>query len=294
MEARSRRLEQLSPFQLKDELIRYAKDQTQDQGGDAQVPERRAAAIPTGSPPRRARRSSCSASSRSRSRSARWDEPELRRACRSATASRARLRAFLDATRSTAGAALLRRALDYATSHARLRRRRLRARARRRDHRRQLPRPRSHARPRRAGRAPLPRQGRCATTGRRPGSFDLFAVEGGTAAMCYVFKSLVENRILHRGDTIALGTPIFTPYIEMPHLERLRLQDRRGRAERDGGRPPHLAVPGRRAREARGSRGSRPSSSSTRRTRRRSPWHAETQRADRRARADASGPTSSS
>jgi aspartate 4-decarboxylase len=51
-----------------------------------------------------------------------------------------------------------------------------------------------------------------------PGIFDLFAVEGGTAAMCYVFKSLVENRILHRGDTIALGTPIFTPYVEMPHL----------------------------------------------------------------------------
>lgn len=51
-----------------------------------------------------------------------------------------------------------------------------------------------------------------------PGTFDLFAVEGGTAAMCYVFNSLVENRILHRGDTIALGTPIFTPYVEMPHL----------------------------------------------------------------------------
>ncbi len=51
-----------------------------------------------------------------------------------------------------------------------------------------------------------------------PGRFDLFAVEGGTAAMCYVFKSLVENRILRRGDTIGLGTPIFTPYVEMPHL----------------------------------------------------------------------------
>ena len=50
------------------------------------------------------------------------------------------------------------------------------------------------------------------------GSFDLFAVEGGTAAMCYVFKSLVENRMLTRGDTIALGTPIFTPYLELPRL----------------------------------------------------------------------------
>src|SRR6195256_5607180 len=51
------------------------------------------------------------------------------------------------------------------------------------------------------------------------GKFDLYAVEGGTAAMCYIFKSLKANRLLRPGDTIALGTPIFTPYIEMPHLE---------------------------------------------------------------------------
>src|SRR4051812_42854061 len=51
------------------------------------------------------------------------------------------------------------------------------------------------------------------------GKFDLFAVEGGTAAMCYIFKSLKMNRLLRPGDTIALGTPIFTPYLELPHLE---------------------------------------------------------------------------
>ena len=50
------------------------------------------------------------------------------------------------------------------------------------------------------------------------GKFDLFATEGGTAAMAYIFNSLMENKILHKGDTIALGTPIFTPYIEIPHL----------------------------------------------------------------------------
>ncbi len=56
--------------------------------------------------------------------------------------------------------------------------------------------------------------------GRPPaGKFNLFAVEGGTAAMCYVFGSLMANRVLARGDTIALGTPIFTPYLEMPRLE---------------------------------------------------------------------------
>jgi aspartate 4-decarboxylase len=54
---------------------------------------------------------------------------------------------------------------------------------------------------------------------RPAGKFDLFAVEGGTAAMCYIFKTLKSNRLLRRGDTIALGTPIFTPYIEFPHLE---------------------------------------------------------------------------
>jgi aspartate 4-decarboxylase len=56
------------------------------------------------------------------------------------------------------------------------------------------------------------------------GTFDLFAVEGGTAAMCYVFTSLLENRILRRGDTIALGTPIFTPYVELPRLEDFSFQ----------------------------------------------------------------------
>ena len=51
------------------------------------------------------------------------------------------------------------------------------------------------------------------------GKFDLYAVEGGTAAMCYIFKSLKANRLLFPGDLIALGTPIFTPYLEMTHLE---------------------------------------------------------------------------
>jgi aspartate 4-decarboxylase len=56
------------------------------------------------------------------------------------------------------------------------------------------------------------------------GKFDIYAVEGGTAAMCYIFKSLKANRLLFPGDTIALGTPIFTPYIEMTHLEDYALK----------------------------------------------------------------------
>lgn len=54
---------------------------------------------------------------------------------------------------------------------------------------------------------------------RPSGRFDLFAVEGGTAAICYVFRSLKANRLLRPGDRIALGTPIFTPYLEIPELE---------------------------------------------------------------------------
>jgi aspartate 4-decarboxylase len=57
-----------------------------------------------------------------------------------------------------------------------------------------------------------------------PGRMKLFAVEGGTAAMTYVFHSLVTNRLLEKGDTIALGTPVFTPYLEIPHLEEYRFE----------------------------------------------------------------------
>jgi aspartate 4-decarboxylase len=52
------------------------------------------------------------------------------------------------------------------------------------------------------------------------GKFDIFAVEGGTAAMCYIFDSLLVNHLLHRGDKVALAVPMFTPYIEVCHLDR--------------------------------------------------------------------------
>jgi aspartate 4-decarboxylase len=62
--------------------------------------------------------------------------------------------------------------------------------------------------------------------GQRPpgGDFDLFAVEGGTAAMCYVFDSLVINKLLAPGDTVALMVPIFPPYLEIPRLDRYRFE----------------------------------------------------------------------
>jgi aspartate 4-decarboxylase len=56
------------------------------------------------------------------------------------------------------------------------------------------------------------------------GKFDLFAVEGGTAAMCYIFDTLMQNHLLHRGDTIALAVPTFTPYIEIAHMDRFKFK----------------------------------------------------------------------
>ncbi len=50
--------------------------------------------------------------------------------------------------------------------------------------------------------------------------YDLFATEGGTAGMCYAFDSLARNKLVNKGDRIALMSPIFTPYIEIPELDR--------------------------------------------------------------------------
>ena len=55
------------------------------------------------------------------------------------------------------------------------------------------------------------------------GAIDLFAVEGATAGITYVFNSLRQNRLLVPGDKIAIGMPIFTPYIEIPQLNDYEL-----------------------------------------------------------------------
>jgi len=43
--------------------------------------------------------------------------------------------------------------------------------------------------------------------------------------MDYIFTSLMENKLLHKGDKIALGTPIFTPYIDIPRLNDYEFQE---------------------------------------------------------------------
>lgn len=55
---------------------------------------------------------------------------------------------------------------------------------------------------------------------KKGGPLSIFAVEGATAAMCYIFDSLMANELLRKGDKIAIMTPIFTPYLEIPHLPR--------------------------------------------------------------------------
>jgi len=52
----------------------------------------------------------------------------------------------------------------------------------------------------------------------RGGDFSVFATEGGTAAMTYIFQTLRSNGLVKAGDKIAIATPIFSPYLEIPVL----------------------------------------------------------------------------
>lgn len=49
-------------------------------------------------------------------------------------------------------------------------------------------------------------------------STQIFPTEGGTAAICYIFNSLKKNGLIQEGDRIAINTPIFTPYLQIPNL----------------------------------------------------------------------------
>ncbi len=47
----------------------------------------------------------------------------------------------------------------------------------------------------------------------------IFPTEGGSAAMVYIFEALSHNRLLKSGDCIAIATPIFTPYLQIPSVK---------------------------------------------------------------------------
>ena len=66
-------------------------------------------------------------------------------------------------------------------------------------------------------------------------SVDLFAVEGGTAAMAYIFESLRISGLLKAGDKVAIGMPVFTPYIEIPELAQYALEEVPIHADPDNG-----------------------------------------------------------
>ena len=51
-----------------------------------------------------------------------------------------------------------------------------------------------------------------------PSDFECFATEGAASAILYVFNTLKENYLLKPGDTVAVLTPVFSPYLEMPKL----------------------------------------------------------------------------
>ena len=73
--------------------------------------------------------------------------------------------------------------------------------------------------------------------GGRPwnGKIDLFAVEGATAGITYIFNSLSENKLIVPGDTIAIGVPIFAPYLEIPKLNDYRLVELAVEADPEAG-----------------------------------------------------------
>lgn len=55
------------------------------------------------------------------------------------------------------------------------------------------------------------------------GKYQIFATEGATAAMIYTFNSLKNNKIIKDQDHIAIITPIFSPYLEIPMLSDYNL-----------------------------------------------------------------------
>ncbi|HAD19472.1 MAG TPA: aspartate 4-decarboxylase [Lachnospiraceae bacterium] len=55
------------------------------------------------------------------------------------------------------------------------------------------------------------------------GETQVFPTEGGSAAMVYIFEALSHNRLVNPGDQIAIATPIFTPYMQIPSVKNYGL-----------------------------------------------------------------------
>ena len=225
------------------------------EGGDAQVPRRRPRQPELGRHDA-ARGVLHARPVRAAGVEARLGRAAISAACRTPTGSPTRLARVPEAAPSGPGAKLLARALDYGVDDAGLRRRRVRPRAGRRHHRRQLPDARPHAActPRPIVRKYLEK---AMYDGRPPaGKFDLFAVEGGTAAMCYVFGSLVANRVLaaRRHDRARHADLHALPRDAPARASSRSRRSRSSRARCADGRHD-VAVPRRGDRQARGPAG---------------------------------------
>lgn len=60
-------------------------------------------------------------------------------------------------------------------------------------------------------------------TNETPENFEYFVTEGAAAGILYTFNSLSINGLLNPKDKIAIITPIFSPYLEMPRLKQYGL-----------------------------------------------------------------------
>ena len=252
-----------------------------------------AAAIPTGSPPTPREAfalmltfglAEASAVAR-RARRSGWRACPSRRASPSGSSSSSAARPTCPARSCSSRSVSLRRRA------ARLRPRQVRLGADRRRHRRQLPRPRPHARALRADRPGIPREGdvrRPPAAGqarpvRRRGRHRRDDATSSTRSSA--------TRSCNQGDTIALGTPIFTPYLEIPHLKEYGFKVVSLEQSEMTPQGRHAGSTRRRRSRSSTTRRSRRSSSSTRRNPASSRRPPGDDQADRRPRADqAAGP----
>ena len=211
------------------------------QGGDevragivAHLPERRPRQPELGRDRAARRRSSCSGSSPSPRASACSTCRRASAACRRPRGIAGRLEAWLAQARGHAGRALP--AADGAVGgeEVRLRRRQVRARAGGFDHRRPLPCAGPHAGAQRTDRARVPAVGDVRRLRTRRASSRSTRSRAAPPPCATSSSRSRANRILNQGDTIALGVPIFTPYLEMAHLEDydLHLRPRSTRSRR--------------------------------------------------------------
>jgi aspartate 4-decarboxylase len=58
----------------------------------------------------------------------------------------------------------------------------------------------------------------------KPTDFDFFLTEGAAAGIMYVLNTLSKNYLVNPHEKIALITPIFSPYMEMPYLQEYNEQ----------------------------------------------------------------------